>query len=71
MRENTPIKYLQSRAVFFGESEMMDEYFTALRSLVEERIEHLGNDQFPLLLQDDVTQMLVAHQLSQGHRLEF
>lgn len=68
IRKHTPFKYLQSRAVFIGKSELMDEYFAGLRSLVEERIEPLDNDRFPLLLRDNITQTLVAHQLSMGRR---
>lgn len=69
LRKKPPIKYLQSRAVFFGEKELMEEYFTALRLLVEERIGFLESDRFQQLLQDEVALTLVMNQLSNGRRV--
>jgi hypothetical protein len=58
-------RYLQHKTFFSGEPELMEEYFAALRDLVRERIEKLGNDELPMF-NDNITQTLVAHQLSAG-----
>ncbi len=66
LRKATPLKYMQSQAVFPFNGELMEEYFEALKKIVESMIDEIADKKVSRLLGNKVTQSLVANQLTHG-----